>query len=297
MADFQIFSDGACDLGLEKANELGVKMIPFYVSIDHETYYKELEELSLDDYFRNMTQEKGYPKTSLPSVQDYIDAFRPALENGMGILCLTITSTLSSSVQSALTAKSMLEEEFPQANIHVINSWHATGSQALLLMEAVRMQQNGKTLEETAAYIEKAKADARIHFMVGDLSYLEIGGRIGKLATLSGSVLKIKPIIILKDGEISIGGVVRSRKKGFSKIAEVTKQHFQKTGENPADYIATCGNTTIWEVLAEFEALAKEAMPGTGFLPPFQIGATIATHTGPGTTGLCFVKKYEAYGF
>ena len=230
-------------------------------------------------------------------MQDYIDAFRPALENGMGILCLTITSTLSSSVQSALTAKSMLEEEFPQANIHVINSWHATGSQALLLMEAVRMQQNGKTLEETAAYIEKAKADARIHFMVGDLSYLEIGGRIGKLATLSGSVLKIKPIIILKDGEISIGGVVRSRKKGFSKIAEVTKQHFQKTGENPADYIATCGNTTIWEDLAEFEALAKEAMPGTGFLPPFQIGATIATHTGPGTTGLCFVKKYEAYGF
>ena len=72
------------------------------------------------------------------------------------------------------------------------------------------MQQNGKTLEETAAYIEKAKADARIHFMVGDLSYLEIGGRIGKLATLSVSVLKIKPIIILKDGEISIGGVVRS---------------------------------------------------------------------------------------
>lgn len=62
MADFQIFSDGACDLGLEKANELGVKMIPFYVSIDHETYYKELEELSLDDYFRNMTQEKAIRK-------------------------------------------------------------------------------------------------------------------------------------------------------------------------------------------------------------------------------------------
>lgn len=297
MADFQIFSDGACDLGLQRASELGINIIPFYVSLDHETYYKELLELSLDEYFRYMTEEKGYPKTSLPSVQDYIDAFRPALEKGLDILCLTITDTLSSSLQSALTAKSMLEESFPQANIQIINSWHATGSQALLLMEASRMRQNGKTLEETAAYINKAKVDARIHFMVGDLSYLEIGGRIGKLATLSGSVLKIKPIIILKDGEISIGGVVRSRKKGFAKIAEVTKQHFQKTGENPANYIFTCGNTTIWEDIEEFEAYAKEAGAGAYFLPPFQIGATIATHTGPGTTGLCFVKKYEAYGF
>ena len=61
MADFQIFSDGACDLGLEKANELGVKMIPFYVSIDHETYYKELEELSLDDYFRNSMSIRKLP--------------------------------------------------------------------------------------------------------------------------------------------------------------------------------------------------------------------------------------------
>ena len=278
MADYQIFSDGACDIGFEKAAELNIQLIPFYVSIDHENYYKEISEISLDDYFRFMTEEKGYPKTSLPSIQDYIDAFRPALEAGKDVLCLTMTRSLTASQESAMTAKSMLEEDFPNARIEVINSWVATGAQMLLLMEMARV-------------------DARIHFMVGDLSYLEVGGRIGKLATISGGLLKIKPIIILKDGEIGVGGVCRARKKGLTQIADVTKKHFKETGENPAEYIATPGTNTIWDDMDDFYEKMKEAAPGMEYLPPFQIGATISSHTGPGTTGFCFVKKYEYYGF
>ena len=296
MAGYQIFSDGACDIGFQKAEEYHIKLIPFYVSIDHENYYKEILEISLDAFYHNMTEKKGYPKTSLPSIQDYMDAFRPALEEGKDILCITMTRTLTASLESAMTAKSMLEEEFPQAKIHVIDSWLATGVQALLLMELSRMQKNGKSLEDAVAYTEKAKIDARIHFMVGDLSYLEIGGRIGKLATLSGSLLKIKPIIILKGGEIGIGGVCRSRKKGLSQIVDITVKHFRETGENPADYIATPGTTNIWDDMPAFAETLKEAVK-MEYLPPFQIGATIASHTGPGTTGVCFLKKYEAYGF
>ncbi|MGN1231749.1 MAG: DegV family protein, partial [Anaerotignum sp.] len=118
MANYQIFSDGACDIGFEKAKELGIQLIPFYVSIDHENYHKEILEISLDAYYRYMTEEKGYPKTSLPSIQDYIDAFRPALEAGKDILCITMTRTLTASLESAMTAKSMLEEDFPKSTIH-----------------------------------------------------------------------------------------------------------------------------------------------------------------------------------
>ena len=297
MADYQIFSDGACDIGFEKAAELDIQLIPFYVSTDHENYYKEILELSLEDYFRYMTEEKGYPKTSLPSIQDYIDAFTPALEAGKDIICVTMTRTLTASLESAMTAKSMLEEDFPNAKIHVINSWLATGAQMLLLMEMARMQKNGKSLEDVVAYVEKAKVDGRIHFMVGDLSYLEVGGRIGKVATVSGGLLKIKPIIILKGGEIGVGGVCRARKKGLAQIAEVTKKHFKETGEDPSHYIATLGTNTIWDDMDTFFELAKASAPGMEFLPHFQIGATISSHTGPGTTGFCFVKKYEYYGF
>ncbi|MBS5033065.1 MAG: DegV family protein, partial [Firmicutes bacterium] len=221
MAEYQIFSDGACDIGFAKAKELGIGLIPFYISIDHETYYKEIQEISLEEYFRYMTEEKGYPKTSLPSIQDYMDAFRPALEAGKDIICITMTRTLTASLESAVTAKSMLEEEFPHAQIHVINSWVATGAQALLLMEMARMQKDGKSLNEVITYAEKAREDARIHFMVGDLSYLEIGGRIGKVATISAGLLKIKPIIILKGGEICAGGICRARKKGLTQIASI----------------------------------------------------------------------------
>ena len=297
MADFQIFSDGACDIGFETAAALNIQLIPFYVSIDHENYYKEIVEISLEKYFHFMTEEKGYPKTSLPSIQDYIDAFRPALQAGKNVLCLTMTRSLTASLESAMTAKAMLEDEFPDAKIEIINSWVATGAQMLILMEMARMQKNGKSFEEVVSYAEKARADARIHFMVGDLSYLEVGGRIGKLATLSGGLLKIKPIIILKDGEIGIGGVCRARKKGLTQIADVTKKHFKETGENPAEYIATLGTNTIWDDMDSFFELAKASAPGMEFLPHFQIGATISSHTGPGTTGFCFVKKYEYYGF
>ena len=297
MADFQIFSDGACDIGFETAAALNIQLIPFYVSIDHENYYKEIVEISLKKYFHFMTEEKGYPKTSLPSIQDYIDAFRPALLAGKNVLCLTMTRSLTASLESAMTAKSMLEDEFPDAKIEVINSWVATGAQMLMLMEMARMQKNGKSFEEVVSYAEKARADARIHFMVGDLSYLEVGGRIGKLATLSGGLLKIKPIIILKDGEIGVGGVCRARKKGLTQIADVTKKHFKETGENPAEYIATLGTNTIWDDMDSFFELTKASAPGMEFLPHFQIGATISSHTGPGTTGFCFVKKYEYYGF
>lgn len=297
MAEYQIFSDGACDIGFERAAELNIKLIPFYVSIDHENYYKEVLEMPLDQYFHAMTEEKGYPKTSLPSIQDYIDAFRPALEAGKDILCLTMTRKLTASQESALTAKSMLEEDFPNARIEVVNSWVTTGAQMLLLMEMARMQKNGKSMDEVISYVEKARVDARINFMVGDLSYLEVGGRIGKLATLSGGLLKIKPLIILKDGEINVGGVCRARKKGLSQIAALTEKHFKETGENPAHYISIPGTNTIWEDMDGFYEQVKAVVPGMEFLPPFQIGATISSHTGPGTTGFCFVKKYEHYGF
>ncbi len=295
MADYQIFSDGACDIGKERAKEFNISLIPFYVSLDHEKYFKEIEEISLDEYYRYILEEKGYPKTSLPSVQDFIDAFRPVLQEGKDIICTTITPSLSSSVQSATTAKLMLEEEFPNAKIYVVNCWHITGSQTLMLMEMAKMKRAGKTLDQVLEYVEKAKVDARIHFMVGDLSYLEVGGRIGKIAALSGSILRIKPLIILKGGEISVGGAVRSRKKGLAKLVEISKEHFKTTGENPKDYIAHIGTTNVWDEVSEFEDELQKAFPDMEFIAPFQIGATVASHTGPGTTGFCFAKKFVAY--
>ncbi len=295
MRTYQIFSDGACDIPLATAEQNALQLIPFYVSLDHQTYLKEQSELSLKDFYHFLHIEQGFPKTSLPSVQDYIDKFTPALAQGKDIISCHVTHTLSGSVQSALTAKMILEDTYPDANIYIVDTWNATGSQALLLLEALRMQKDGKSADDVVAYLEAARADSSIIFIVGALKHLQHGGRIGKLASISGSILKIKPIIQLQDGSIHSCGVARSRKKGFSEILRLTQQHFQTTNENPANYIAMIGTTDDKEEALQVEQLFKQEMPDFSYLPVFHIGATIASHTGPGTLGICFVKKYEHY--
>ncbi len=140
MSEFQIFSDGAADIPSNVKKQYNIITIPFYVSLDQKTYQKEIEELPLSVFYDNMIQKNIFPKTSLPSVQDYIDFFTPVLESGKDIICFTITNTLSGSFQSAMSAKQILEENYTQRKIYIENSYAATGSQYLIVRESARMQ-------------------------------------------------------------------------------------------------------------------------------------------------------------
>lgn len=295
MSAFEIFSDGAADIPKKEAQKYHITIIPFYVSLDQKTYQKEIEELSLDTFYQKIHKENIFPKTSLPSVQDYINAFTPALEAGKDILCFTITDTLSGSFQSANSAKEILKESYPHAAILIENSWAATGSQYLIVREAARMAQAGHCLEQVHDYVEKTKQYSRIFFVIGTLDYLEKGGRIGKVASVSGNILSIKPLIVLKNGEISKAGIVRSRKKAMLKLAELTKNYILQNHLNETDFVATIGITDDKTEIPPFQEIIEKTLPSLPLLEPFQIGATIATHTGPMTLGICIVKKFEAY--
>ncbi len=295
MSEFRIFSDGACDIPLDDINKLDITTIPFYVSLDGENYNKELTELSLDKFYDALINNKVFPKTSLPSVSDYTDAFENVLSKGMDVLCFTITDTLSGSYQSALSAKDILEEKYPERNIFVVNSFQATGSQQLLIREAVKMKNAGFSAKEAFEKMEEIKNSAGIIFMVGGLTHLAKGGRIGRLASISGTILKIKPLIQLNNGYIDSAGIVRSRKAGLKKLVENTKSFFMATNRNINDYVFTIGTTNTPEEIEPVKELLKEAFPLIEFSPEsFQIGATISTHTGPDTIGICFAKKYNS---
>lgn len=295
MTDYEIFSDGACDLPLDQVEKLGAHTIPFYVSLNQKDYHKELVDLSSEAFYEDLVEKNGFPKTSLPSVQDYIDAFKPVLEAGKNLICLTITHTLSGSIQSAANAAMILSEQFPHAKIYAMDSFHATGSQQLMLLEALRMKQAGKTFDQVVKYLEQAKNDGRIFFMIQSLTHLQKGGRIGKLASLSTSILKIKPLIALSGGEISVAGIAHTRKGGIKKLAEITADHFQKTKEKPQDYRFLIGTTNTWDEVPVLEEAICNAVPDIQEISSFQIGATIASHTGPGTLGVCCMKRFEAY--
>lgn len=100
---FHIISDGSCDLPQELAEEKNITVVPFYVSFDDEHYYKENVEIGIRDFYQQMVDKKGvYPKSSMPSTQDYIDVFMPYAEQGMPVICICITTKFSGSMQSAV---------------------------------------------------------------------------------------------------------------------------------------------------------------------------------------------------
>ena len=234
---YQIITDGSCDLGAEAAQQAGVRVVPFYVTFDGKTYRKEIEEIGVREFYQEMVEHPDkFPMSSLPSVQDYVEAFRPFAEKGKDILCLCITTKFSGSYNSAKTAAELLQEEYPGVRVQVVDTAVNTVLQGLLVQETVRMQQAGLSFEEAVQEIERIKSTGRIIFTVGNYEYLIHGGRIGKVMGTAASTLGIKPLIMLKEGEIFPTGVTRNRKKGLKRLIEQAKIHFEKIGESPNDY-------------------------------------------------------------
>lgn len=296
--EYQIISDGSCDLEADLKEKYNIKIVPFYVSFDEETYYKEIEEIAIRDVYEEMVSNpKQYPKTSLPSVQNYVDAFTPYVEAGIAIICICLTTSLSGSYNSALNAKEIICEDYPKAQITVINSYGATVFQRLYVIEAARMQKHGYTYDQTVEKLLGQMRDtARIIFTVGNLDYLQHGGRIGKVAKIAGSILNLKPLITLANGSIDSSGIARSRKKSMIKTLELLKSYFKENGENPANYSYAVGfgydreEGILYKEMVDETLKDMDVKKSADFV---QIGATICVHTGPFALGVGFVKHFE----
>ena len=294
---YEIVTDGSCDLGLEEARQAGVKVVPFYVTFDGQVYKKEMEEISVRTFYQEMVDNPDkFPKSSLPSVQDYVDAFTPFAKEGKDIICLCITTKFSGSYNSAQTAADLLKEDFPNVRIQVVDTTVNTVLQGLLVLETVRMQRAGLSFEEAVGKIEQIKPTGRIIFTVGNYEYLIHGGRIGKVMGTAASTLGIKPLIMLKEGEIFPTGIVRNRKKGLKRLIDQTKAHFEKIGESPDDYQIVVGYGYSHEEAVEFRDQLLASLKGYSNYKEigiFQIGATIGVHTGPHPLGIGLLKKYD----
>ena len=297
---YQIITDGSCDLGREIPEETGIKVVPFYVTFDGRNYKKEIEELSVREFYQEMVDyPKQFPKSSLPSVQDYVEAFTPYVKEGKDIICLCITTKFSGSYTVATVAKTaaeLLVEEYPSVRIQVVDTMVNTVLQGLLVLETVRMQQAGISFEQTLERIERIKSTGRIIFTVGNYEYLIHGGRIGKVMGSAASTLGIKPLIMLREGEIFPIGISRSRKKAMKRLIEQTKDHFDKIGESPDDYQIVVGYGYDYQEAKEFRdqlLTSLQTYSNCETIDIFQIGATIGVHTGPYPIGLGLIRRYE----
>ena len=144
---FDIITDSACDLTPETAATLNIEIIPFYVSLDGEHYRKEGKEIAVRDFYQFMVDNpSAYPKTSLPSLEDFETAFRAHAEAGRPVLCICFTSKMSGCVGSARNARELVLEDFPDAKIEVIDSTAATVTESIVVENAVAMRDAGCTL-------------------------------------------------------------------------------------------------------------------------------------------------------
>ena len=292
----QIISDGSQDLSPELSKEKDIEVVPFYVSFDGEHYYKEIEEITVRDFYQQMVDHPDvFPKTSMPSVDDYYQVFLPLAKQDVPRICICITTKFSGSMQSALNAKAILEEEYPNAQIYVCDSTVNTVLQGIYVLEAVRLRDAGKSYQESIDRLNEIKSSGRIFFTVGNMEYLKHGGRIGKVASVAGSLLGIKPIITLKEGEIFPSGIGRSRRKTVDKNIDLLLAYFAEEKADIANYNVCVGYGYDYEEAVEFRDRLAGRLKEKGYdidtIPIFQIGATIGVHTGPYPLGIGVVKR------
>lgn len=293
---FHIVSDGSCDLPEELVKEKNITVVPFYVSFDDKNYLKEGVDIGIREFYQQMVDKKGvYPKSSMPSAQDYVDVFLPYAKAGIPVVCICITTKFSGSMQSAVNARNLVHEEYPEAEITVIDSTINTVLQGLFVLEAVRLRDSGMSSREAVKRLEEIKGTGRIFFTVGDMEYLKHGGRIGKVSAVAGSMLGIRPVITLKQGEIFPSGIGRGRKRTTDKALELLAGYLRDSGRDADCFSIAIGYGYDYEEAVEFRRHALEVLQGRGYaiddIPLYQIGATISVHTGPYPLGFGVIEK------
>ena len=290
---YKIVSDSACDLSKEYLEKHDVTIVPLSVSFDGETYYRDGVDITRDECYQRMVDDpKLFPKTSLPSVESYADVFRSFVEQGFPVVCFTITTLFSGSYNSAINAKSLVLEDYPDANICVIDSKQNTVTQALLIDQFVRMLEDGLSFEQAMSKLDALMTSARIFFTVGSLDYLKMGGRIGKVATAATGKLGVKPVIIMKDGDICLGGIGRNRNKLKASVLQVAKKYLDENGKDNFIVSVVYGydKEEGFQFMKEVESTLDVKLDSETNVA---IGIVSAVHTGPYPIGLGVIRKYE----
>lgn len=289
---YKIISDSACDLSQAYINEHNITIVPLSVSFDGENYLRDGIDITRNECYQRMVDNPGtYPKTSLPSVDSYYTVFEEYAKEDIPVICFTISLIFSGSYNSAMNAKGLVEEEYPNAKIYIIDTKQNTVTQALIIDQTVRMQNDGLPLEKTLEIIDKVIDSARIFFTVGSLDYLQMGGRIGKVAA-AASKLDVKPVIIMKDGDIGLGGIGRNRNKLKKKVLAVADKYLTEKGKD--NFVVSVGygydaaeGVSFMNELEETLGVKLQSETNVA------IGIVSGVHTGPHPIGLGCVQKYE----
>ena len=280
MRDYVITVNSTVDLPKEWLEERKVPVIPLKYTIDNETY-TDMEGLSSKEFFEKLRDGK-MATTSQINPEEARAQLEPFLKEGKDVLHLGFSSGLSGTYNSMRIAGEELKEEYPEAKIIIIDTLCACLGEGLLLYKALQLKEAGKTIEETAKWVEENKLHICHNVTVDDLFHLHRGGRISKASAVLGSVVQIKPIIHMdENGKLQVIGKERGRKKSLNKIVDMAVEQI-KGWDNDIAMI------THGDCLEDAEYVAKLVREKLGIenILINNIGTVIGSHTGPGVVAV-----------
>ena len=286
MRDYVITVNSTVDLPKEWLEERHVPVVPLKYTIDGETY-TDMEGLSAKEFFAKLREGK-MSVTSQVNPEEAAELLEPYVKDGKDVLHLGFSSGLSGTLNSMRIAGQMLEEKYPEAKVIVIDTLCACLGEGLLLYKALQQKAMGKTIDETAQWVEENKLHICHNVTVDDLNHLHRGGRVSKTTAVLGTLVQIKPIIHMDDnGKLQVIGKERGRKKSLNKIVDMAVEQ-SKGWDN--DIIMITHGDCIED--AEYVAkLVREKM-GIDNILINNIGTVIGSHTGPGVLAVfCMGNK------
>ena len=288
MRDFAIMTDSCCDLASAMAEELDLSVLPLSLHLGGSVYRNWLDGrgIAFPDFYSRVRGGES-ATTAAVSVGDFQVEMRRILQSGRDILCVSFSSALSATFQSASIAAEDLREEFPEAKIYVVDSLCASLGQGLLVWLCAREKKRGRTLEEVRDFALATRGKVCHWFTGDDLNPLKRGGRISAATALFGTMLSIKPVMHVDDGGRLIP-VSKARGRKASLLALVDEM--EKSAIDPEHQTIFISHG---DCLPDAEFVAEEIRRrfGTETVHINYVGPVIGSHSGPGTMALFFLGK------
>jgi len=275
----KVIADTLSDITHDLAEELGLTLIPLYVRFGEEIY-KDRVEITSEQFYERLVNEKDLPSTTQPSPNDFLALYKEAAKTTDEILVICLSSKLSGSYHSALQAKEMMEGK---CRIEVVDTKLVALAIGLIVVKCCRKAAEGTGLTELAAWASEACKRSHLIAYFDTLKYLAKGGRIGKAQGLLGSMLSVKPILTMQDGEMAPLTRVRSKSAGVNYLVN------SGTGYPQIDLIGIehCTTPEDADLLTK---MVQDKLPGIEIFHSI-ISPVIGTYSGPGAMAISVLEK------
>lgn len=287
MREYVLMTDSCCDLPDQMAKDLQLEVLPLTMHMDGQDYPNTLDgaAISNEEFYRRIRAGK-MATTSAVNVGQFEDAMSAILEQGKDILCISFSSALSTTYQSACIAAETVLAKHPEGRIRVIDSLSASLGQGLLMyLTAHKKMEENLTLDQLGDWVEENKLHVCHWFTVDDLNYLKKGGRVSAATALVGTMLSIKPVMHTdNEGRLTMVGKARGRKASLKALLDA----IERLAIEPEKQTMFICHADCQEEAKQVAAEIQRRF-GTTDIRIHYIGPVIGSHTGPNTMGLFFV--------